>query len=537
MSTPFEALCGPSYGFNNKFASVERCVNWYVTPNEESGTETKFKTALMPSPGNMAFGQLPVPAPYNQPNRGLLELRGQFYGVNGTVVFEMSSKGVYLNVVGTVASDGKPVSMVANGNGQIFIASAGLGYVIPKGGGVGTLIAVNAPGDFLGASYATFQDGYILVVTPNSNQIQISGNDTTPLGDATLWSAANISIQAGQQDYLKAIISSREYVRLMGHRRSQVYANVGNNGVGNFPFQSFNETFIETGLAATFSLADLGDSLIWIGEDSRGIRACWRDGAFQPARVSNFAVEQQWQNYARIDDAVAFPFIWRGHLMYQVSFPSAFVNNPVSGFPLGASPTYSGATWVYDVTASALLGKSIWHERSYQTAMGYAQCRSEQFHAFAFGLHLVGSVGLDGNPGAIYQYSDGPGGYTDCGRDINGNQITGPIVRQRIVPHIWSSNKRIIVNRLELELSRGTGLDGNPPVGVDPQIYLQISRDGGNSYGPELNAPIGRIGEYLPRVLFNRLGYGRDTVYKLTFSDPCYMGLVNAELDLFEAGS
>ena len=132
------------------------------------------------------------------------------------------------------------------------------------------------------------------------------------MGDATVWDAANVSIQAGQADYLRAIISSREYLHLMGHRRSQVYYDVGANGIGGFPFQSFDETFIETGIAAPYSLVEFGDSMIWIGESSRGIRACWRMANFVPERISNFAVEQFWQKYAKLDDAVAFSYVWNG---------------------------------------------------------------------------------------------------------------------------------------------------------------------------------------------------------------------------------
>jgi hypothetical protein len=33
-------------------------------------------------------------------------------------------------------------------------------------------------------------------------------------------------------------------------------------------------------------------------------------------------------------------------------------------------------------------------------------------------------------------------------------------------------------------------------------------------------------------VYFNRAGYARDRVFWVRFSDPCYMGLVNAMLDV-----
>jgi len=531
VSVPFLGFTGPTYRFNNQFAAIERSVNWYPCPIE-SPEEGKTKATLEPSPANAAFSILPVPAPFNQPNRGLLELRGVAYGVNGTIVFSIDKSGNYTNI-GTVISDGTPCSMVANGNGQIFIASAGYGYVIPALGGAGSLIAIPIGGTgFLGATYATFQDGYILVINPTvpggtipSNVFQISGTDSVPLGDATQWDAANVSVQAGQADYLRSIFSFREYLHLIGHRRTQIYYDIGANGIGSFPFQSYNETFIETGTAAAFSLACLGDSLVIIGEDDRGIRAAWRIASFITSRISNFAVEQFWQKYARIDDAVAFSFIWNGHLLYQVTFPSAILNY---------NGTFTSATWVYDATASAVLGRATWHERSFRTAYGLDFGRSELFHCYAYGKHLVGSSGLDGNPGAVYAYSDTQVG--DCGLATDGStQVILPLVRKRVCPHIWTNNKRIIFNRIEFELSKGQGTPTGQ--GQDPTLMLRWSNDAGNNWGPWQTIEIGRLGQYSIRALFNRCGYGRDRVFEVNISDPVFCSLITAELDLLELAS
>jgi len=525
MSQPFPGFVGPSYQLSNKYAAVERTVNFYLDVNEAPAEESKFRMALAPSPANAPFSRLPVPSPFNQPCRGLLELRGNVFGVNGTTLFFLEPGGGMRALSNNIADDGKPVSMVANGNGQIFVASAGRGYTT-EGGLTGWVEVDPTHADFLGASYATFQDGYIIVLTPGppttmgspakANQFQISGNDLVPLGDAGVWSAANVSIQAGQQDNLVAIISSREYLRILGERRSQIYYNVGNNGIGGFPFQSYNETFIETGCGAAFSLADMGDSLIWIGQDARGQRACWRDAAFQPQRISTFAVEQTWAGYARVDDAISFPMIWNGHLQCQITFPAA------------------GKTWLYDATASMMLGRQVWTERNYTNARGQQTARSEQFHCFAYGKHLVGSTGLDGNPGAVYQYSDATD--YDCGVDINGAQALMPIVSDRICPHIWHNNKRIIHNRLELELAKGTGSDGGNP-DPNPQMLLRWSNDDGNTYGPEYNLPVGQIGDFKRMTYLNRLGYARDRVYWLRAIGGARRGIVNAELDIMELAS
>ena len=521
MSIPFEGFCGISYQLQNKFASVERTVNWLLDVNETTD-EKKYKIALIPAPSNSQFGPLPVPAPFNQPVRAMLEYRGSVFGVSGDVIWVMDSNGVQTNLLGGITVDANPASMVGNGNNQIFVASGGAGYCITvkNPASTSTVLGFATGVDFLGASYVTFQDGYIIVVTPNSNQFQISGTDDTPVGDATLWSAANISIQAGQADLLQNVFSSREYLFLLGKRRSQVYQNVGNNGQGGFPFVSYNETFIETGNAAVFSLQEFEESLIWIGQDARGRRACWRMSAFQPQRVSNFAVEQIWDTYPTVADAVAFTMIWQGHSIYQITFPTA------------------GKTWIYDATISQLTGRPAWTERNYLRFDGQFLCRPEQAHCFAFGKHLVGSAGGDGNPGAIYQYTvnPSPGTNYDCGINAAGGQDQRPIVRDRICPHLFNTGKRSIYNRIWFEVTHGSGLDGSGGA-LNPTLMLRWSNDGGNTYSFEQQIKTGPIGQYSKLIYFNRAGMGRDRIFWVRYSDSAYMALTNAYLDVVPLGS
>lgn len=603
----FPQIVDSSYQLASAQAAVMRLVNWFLVPNEASEAEGKFKMLAHPCPGNAPFSALPVPAPFNQPNRGLLEVRGRCFGVNGTKVFEIDSAGAFTDI-GNVIDDGLPCVMYANGNGQVFIgagtAGSGDGYVIPNGAGAGSLISLQTNPDYLGCVSGSFQDGYALNVIPNSNAFQWGGDDDHVIGQMEYWSAANKAILAGQADNLRAIKSWREYVYLMGYRRSQVYQNVGSNGIGGDPFASYNQTFIETGCAAAAAFITLEDSLIWIGEDARGQRACWRSAAFQPQRISNFGVERWWQSYTRIDDAVGFAYIWQGHQFVQITFPNAGYDS------LGSVVS---ATWLYDATASALLGRPIWTERSYmaprgglQSAVAIAPGRAEISHAFCFGKHLVGSNGADGNPGAIYQMTEGV--YTDCGADpITGTQILQPIVCDRITPHGPTWGKRSIHNRIEFEVARGVGArsaavtftgditdtsadiavsdttglyvneivtgsdyipDGayvtaivanttvtiNTPAtgsqsgatlqaclasGINPQILLRWSNDGGMTFGTEYQIPIGQQGQYNIWAYLLQLGYANHPgrVYWVRCADPVFNCLMNCTLDYFDLAS
>ncbi len=439
--TPWPGFTGPSYQLSDRWAAIERTVNWYNLVNE-SAEENKFRIALEPCPGNYPFSysivdgvsnyDLPAGPPYNQPNRGLIEYHGRVFGVNGNVVFELelqtqvsagtftpigTPRGQFNQIGDPIVDDGSPVSMVANGGGQIGIASGGHLYVLQVEvmGFPGILPSLSevTTADFLGANYITFQDGFLISMCTqpqngqNLNQFQISGGLTATLNDMTLWSAGDVSLQKGQADLLQTIISAREYLFLFGARRSQVYQDVGNAGLGGFPFQNYNQTFIEVGCAAPYSLVDMGDSLIWLGQDDRGQTACWRMANFQPQRISTFAIEQFWEQYTTLFDAVAFSFKWRGNLFYQITFPAA------------------NRTWLYNATASHLLGKHCWTERTYTDQNGVEHARTEWFHCFintpdpdlpalSAGIHLVGSVGYDGAPGAIYAYNSQPWDWAVC---------------------------------------------------------------------------------------------------------------------------
>lgn len=481
-----DGFCGPSYQYADvPQAAIERTVNQYSIANE-SKEENKTKFSLKMFPGNAPFSQLPPPNAggfnFAQPCRGLCFFNDSCFGVNGNVFYILGSDGLYQglgHLSGVAEGASSPVIFAATGQYQLCFTEGATNqtnligvYNLPGAGphpGVFTEVNTFTSFAYLGNQYITFQDGYVLTILPSTKNFQISGTDDVPIGDFTLWEDTNISFQGGQADALVAIVSSREYIRLFGERRSQVYYNAGANGLGGFPFQSYSDTFIETGCAAPYSIQDLGDSLIWIGSDARGIRACWRDKGFQPQRVSTFAVESQWQAYATLVDAVAMSFIWNGHLFYQISFPTA------------------NHTWVYDATMSDLTSSAWWFERDYDGASK----RPELYHAFAYGRNLVGSDGSDGNPGAVYQLADN--GY-DTGLLTN-----IPIIPQRVIPHYTSNGNRLQVDRIRVNLQDGYAANLN----------LAISRDGGKTYGNPYSASM-----LNNPVIFNRLGIARDFVFK-----------------------
>lgn len=80
-------------------------------------------------------------------------------------------------------------------------------------------------------------------------------------------------------------------------------------------------------------------------------------------------------------------------------------------------------------------------------------------------------------------------------------------------------------------METGIGLDGGV-FGFNPQIMMSFSDDGGHSWSNELQAAIGKLGNFKTRVLWRRLGRSRDRVFKLKITDPISVTILSAEIDV-----
>lgn len=71
---------------------------------------------------------------------------------------------------------------------------------------------------------------------------------------------------------------------------------------------------------------------------------------------------------------------------------------------------------------------------------------------------------------------------------------------------------------------------GAPP-SYDPVVMLRMSNDGGKTWGPEVMRSAGKMGEYLKRVVWNRLGSARRRVFEVAVSAPIPWRFVGAYLE------
>jgi hypothetical protein len=66
---------------------------------------------------------------------------------------------------------------------------------------------------------------------------------------------------------------------------------------------------------------------------------------------------------------------------------------------------------------------------------------------------------------------------------------------------------------------------------------FRLSRDGGQTWDTELTMSMGKLGAYDYRAFINRLGRARNPVVELTGSDPVFVTLLDAVVDIDEGTS
>ena len=106
---------------------------------------------------------------------------------------------------------------------------------------------------------------------------------------------------------------------------------------------------------------------------------------------------------------------------------------------------------------------------------------------------------------------------------------TYQIRRLRRAPHLTNEQMWTFYSLFQLEMQTGVGQDTGQ--GVDPQLFLRWSDDGGFTFSNEHWTSAGRIGEYTRRALWRRLGRGRDRVFEIAMSDPVLIAIRDCDIE------
>lgn len=452
-----------SYTHRARQVKSQRLVNCYV---EMVPPPSKAPITLLRSPGISDWITLPT-----SPIRGMIVHNELLHVVSGNKLYSVTANGVATDL-GTIAG-GDLVRMATSGL-ELVIVSNPDGYVYD--GALAPMTDV----DFTsrGASDVGYIDGFMVFVQPNG-QVFFSSEYL----DATNFDPLNFDVAIGMPDNLLSLMVDHRQLFLFGRDTTEIWYNAG---TGGFPFLREQNGLIEVGCMSRLSPVKADNTLFWI-DDKRIAR---RLTDLTPQRISTHAIEQRWQDYARVDDAYSISYIHEGHWFWCVTFPS------------------EGESWEFDISTNE------WHERSSRIGGSDTSWRVNT-QCWCYGENIVGDS-LSGKLGRIDAST-----YTEFG-DLQRMEWT--------YPPVYAEGRRAFHKRLQIEFEAGVGLTSGQ--GSDPQVLLYVSDNGGKSFVALPSRSIGQIGQYRYRSLWNRLGYSDDRVYRAAVSDPVRVAVVDSQLEV-----
>jgi hypothetical protein len=467
-------LFGSSVASYSKSVSAQRRLNVIVDPRPDGDGGS---VAFIGTFGTILFAALPT-----YPVRGWHVVGNLMYVVSGQSLYSVSPAGT-VTFLGTVPGNNK-VAMDDNFV-QLAIVNGAALYCYTIVTGSYQQAALNAAGSFAavadanfpnGATTIAFIDGRFIVEQFGSRQYFVSGSyDVTAWGANTAISSLIYFSKENYPDIGLAVSVFNSLVILWGDTSIEFWQDAGGSPL---PYARVQGATQQWGLAAKWSRAAVNNSMIFLAKNPGGLYKVITLGGYSPVPVSTPDIDAILNDLSVVSDAVALTYTVYGHALYQLTFPTA------------------NRSLLYDATTN------IWSET--QTGLGLT------------GRH-IGELGTtfnsqnycsDASNGNIYQFYDLA--YSDNGQ---------PIKRQLTSKHIRNRGADLGVGQLYIEMETGVGLQSGQ--GSNPMMSLEVSKDGGHTFGLPRSKPIGLVGQYkTPRAKWNRCGMSRDFVFRFTVTDP-----------------
>lgn len=407
------------------------------------------------------------------PWRGLLAVATTDYlfGVHRGVFYQVDNTGTRTSR-GTLNTVAGRADMTHNGTVVLIVdGTNGYTYTIAS-----NTFAQIASANFLnGAKSCTWNDQYFIVE---------DGSEFAISTDGTTWNASERATPESNPDGIVRIIADHGELTILGELSTEFWVNTG---ATDFPYAPLKSSTAEWGCAAKNSVVKANDSLAFLAKNSDGQVSVVRLRGYVPEVISTPDLEYVINSYSTVSDATAFAYKQGGHPFIQFNFPTA------------------DASWLFD----ALTGH--WSPVK-SNGMGRQRCE--------IGVqYLNRTVVSDYSNGRLYKLN--PDTYSENGETLE-VEMTSDTVR-------LPDGERFPVDCLRLEIETGVGLSSGQ--GSDPQLMLQVSRDGGNTWGSEMWRSAGRIGEYGRRVEWRRLGSSDQFTFKIRMTDPCKRAFVSAAIN------
>lgn len=493
---------------NKPFVSPYHAIGIEIKRNlfiELSPSETaKVPYYLVKIPGLERFNFLNAGATPN-PCRGLYTTStGRTFQVAYNKLYEIFATGARI-VRGIINSYAGAVSMADNGQ-ELMIVDGVNGYIYnTQGNSLSVITDDSFPSGTEAPTSVVCLDTYFIVNRNTTQYFQWSFPSYTdnPLHPGKKWDASRSNQSAGIPDLLLNLKVVGLQLWAFGKYSTEVFYDTG---IEKNLFVRHEGAVISCGLLAKDSPAVYANNVFWLGTDQTGTIAVFTNEGAQPKRVSKPGIEQIFQSFSTLSDAIGYIYSQNGHVFYVLQFPTA------------------NRTFVYDHVMDA------WHERtSLDAATGNTNMWHGLYHTSNWGKNLMGDTHYD----TVYSChrekyeNDNP---ADTGTNLilwdattpiaftNGNNIrydsAQPIFQHGVVPY---------------DPSLGPTVD-------NPKCMLSWSDDTGITWSNTILVETGAMGDYTHRSRVTRLGMSRNRVWRISGTDPVPVILVALIIDAMDTG-
>lgn len=296
-------------------------------------------------------------------------------------------------------------------------------------------------------------------------------------------------------DAVQAIVAIGSSLYLFGTKTVEIYQR------GNGEYETWVRTSYTTnasnGIQCPYSIAVVGSTLYYLGSGESFAKGIMRvDGANYTKISDDWLEEKLLQEQS--DTVYSFAYAVGSHNFYVLHLPTV------------------GETWCYDSDTQQ------WHQRvSRDKVTGLEiqwRCAAMSWYRGKFlAFCHDGACYLHTD---TYYYED----YTD--------EKSIPMTRHRQGAVVVNENAPFIFNELAIECNVGTWSDYK----LAPKMLLEVSKDGGMSWGNVRSCPMGLSGQYSHRVRFHNLGLNRLCVLRVTYSHPTSLELTSVSQRITPTG-
>jgi hypothetical protein len=397
-------------------------------------------------------------------DRGLYVFQDQLYQVSSGQLIRIASDGT-VTALGAVTSTNR---CLFDDDGLNLFITTGADTFVYNGSTVSMVTSSNLESPVS----VNYLNGFFLY-DGDEGRFQAS-----EVGDGTTINDLSVGVANSNGDGILRGLVHDQLVYWYGSRSIEPWYF---SGTGDLPFDRLEQGIIQMGLGATYSLADDKDAMYCLGAD----RQFYKISRSVAQPISTPAVREV-EGFTTISDAIGWTLTLENQQFYWVTFPS------------------ESRSFLYSITLNYWVDLSYGMEGARHLANSYAYC---------YGKHFV----ADYRNGNIYQLDEQT--FTDNGQPRLRWRDMAPITGAMIgVP-----GNQVTSGGLQLDMEVGVGLATGQ--GIEPVLMCSSSGDGGKIFGEEIHVPIGIMGAYRHKPMYDHFITGYSIVHRIGCSDPVYFSL------------